>query len=372
MKKGTILIVDDNSDNLRVAAGIVNSEGYEIILARSGKECIDCAMNSSLDAILLDVMMPEMDGYETCKALKENPKTSEIPIIFQTAKGEASHIELAFKSGGTDHITKPLIPEVLLARLQSHVERYKYIRALRDREREFQLLTDHSTDLLLWLDSELQIRYLNKSFCKLFDNDRTKLLKSSFKSIVHEDDYSLVCERLSQLNQFPHNSFLEHRIITNDGIRWIAWNNQAIVDSNGKLCSVVSIGRDTTKQKMLEQKLIQKEKTLNKILQSIDHPVVLLTPDLKVEYINQDASAKIYSKTPQMIEGRTCYKALGKNSSCIDCPVLRSLKTGEAETSCQMRELGKAYKISARPIVDENGNIEYIVETFTDISDYYV
>ena len=84
MNKNTILIVDDTAANIRVLAGILSKE-YEILIATSGKDALHLLETEKVDLILLDIMMPIMDGYEVCKTLKENSKTSKIPVIFVTA-----------------------------------------------------------------------------------------------------------------------------------------------------------------------------------------------------------------------------------------------------------------------------------------------
>jgi PAS domain S-box-containing protein len=118
----TVMIVDDNLENLRVAAGIVSRAGYEVILVRNGQDVLTGVKKHDLDAILLDVMMPGMDGFEVCRELKKDPDTSDIPVIFVSAKSEVISIEKGFELGGDDYVTKPYSSRVLLARLRTHIE----------------------------------------------------------------------------------------------------------------------------------------------------------------------------------------------------------------------------------------------------------
>jgi len=117
-----ILIVDDNPKNIELAANILRLEDYNVSYARSGKAALVKTSLIDFDLILLDIMMPEMDGFEVCKALKENPKTSEIPVIFLTARSEINSILAGFALGAVDYVTKPFNPEVLLARVKTHLE----------------------------------------------------------------------------------------------------------------------------------------------------------------------------------------------------------------------------------------------------------
>eukprot|EP01029_Cantina_marsupialis_P011626 TRINITY_DN258_c1_g1_i3.p3 TRINITY_DN258_c1_g1~~TRINITY_DN258_c1_g1_i3.p3 ORF type:complete len:389 (+),score=64.19 TRINITY_DN258_c1_g1_i3:671-1837(+) len=131
MKKHQILIVDDISDNIKVLQTILNNPIYEITPALSGKDAImECAGNS-FDLILLDIMMPEMDGYEVCKYLKSKAKTKDIPVIFLTAKVDEEAIIEGFQVGAQDYVTKPFNPQELIARVNTHLDLKKKNEALK-------------------------------------------------------------------------------------------------------------------------------------------------------------------------------------------------------------------------------------------------
>lgn len=117
-----VLVVDDMQENLKVVSNFLKEEGYKIALALDGKSALNIIDSHPTDIILLDIMMPEMDGYEVCKKIKQNNKTKDIPIIFLSAKNETKDIVEGFKTGGVDYILKPFNKEELLARVQTHVE----------------------------------------------------------------------------------------------------------------------------------------------------------------------------------------------------------------------------------------------------------
>ncbi|ARU58179.1 response regulator receiver-modulated signal transduction diguanylate cyclase [Oleiphilus messinensis] len=121
-KKQRVLIVDDIAENIRMLIETLKSE-YATIPATSGEIAIEKANTDPLpDLILLDILMPGMDGYAVCAALKANPRTQDIPVIFITAVSEAMDEERAFKAGAVDYITKPFVPAVVKARVQVHLE----------------------------------------------------------------------------------------------------------------------------------------------------------------------------------------------------------------------------------------------------------
>lgn len=120
-----ILIVDDIPANLQVLGAILKSEGYKVRPVPSGALALQVAEKEKPDLILLDIMMPEMDGYEVCRRIKANPFLSDIPIIFISALNETNDVVKALKSGGVDYVTKPFQAEEVTARVNTHVKLYK-------------------------------------------------------------------------------------------------------------------------------------------------------------------------------------------------------------------------------------------------------
>ena len=118
----TILVVDDNEENLKIVSALLKEKKYKIALAQNGQNAIEVLRSNKIDLILLDIMMPEMDGFEVCKILMENPETKNIPIIFLTARTETDDIVKGFQIGGVDYITKPFKKEELHARVNSQIQ----------------------------------------------------------------------------------------------------------------------------------------------------------------------------------------------------------------------------------------------------------
>lgn len=121
----TVLIVDDVLDNLAVLHDALDESGFTVLIANSGSKALQIATDTQPDIILLDAIMPEMDGFEVCVKLKENIDTRHIPVIFMTGLTEAEHVAAAFEAGGTDYVTKPIRPKEVLARIASHLQTAK-------------------------------------------------------------------------------------------------------------------------------------------------------------------------------------------------------------------------------------------------------
>ncbi len=117
-----ILIVDDLPKNLMVLGNILLKENFHIAFAKNGKEALAQALETDFDLILLDIMMPEMDGFEVCRILRKDDRTTKTPIIFLTAKNDTESIVKGFEVGAQDYLTKPFNTNELLARVYTHLE----------------------------------------------------------------------------------------------------------------------------------------------------------------------------------------------------------------------------------------------------------
>ena len=122
----TILAVDDKIENLKILIKYLEDSGFELMVAQGGEEAFKHLDRVIPDVILLDVLMPDMDGFEVCRRLKKNPATKDIPVIFMTALTETVDKVKGFKAGAVDYLTKPLQQEEVLARVNTHLTIKKY------------------------------------------------------------------------------------------------------------------------------------------------------------------------------------------------------------------------------------------------------
>ena len=118
----SVLIVDDTPKNLQVLGSVISREGYRVAAATHGVQALEMVGVIRPDLILLDIMMPEMDGFEVCRRLQASAETRDIPVIFLTARSESEDIVKGFEVGAVDYLTKPFNTAELVARVRSHLE----------------------------------------------------------------------------------------------------------------------------------------------------------------------------------------------------------------------------------------------------------
>jgi CheY-like chemotaxis protein/DNA-binding CsgD family transcriptional regulator len=131
-RAGLVLIVDDVPDNLAVLHDALDEAGYTVLVATDGASALQRAAQADPDIVLLDAVMPGIDGFETARRLKAGPETAHIPIIFMTGLTETEHVLAAFEAGGVDYVTKPIRAPEVLARMAAHMQAARQARQARN------------------------------------------------------------------------------------------------------------------------------------------------------------------------------------------------------------------------------------------------
>ncbi|MER3477779.1 MAG: diguanylate cyclase, partial [Leptolyngbya sp. ERB_1_2] len=189
-QQGVILVVDDTLTNLEVLFECLNKADFRILVAEDGESAIAIANYAKPDLILLDILMPEMDGFETCRRLKENHSTAEIPVIFMTAVTETIDKVKGFSLGAVDYVTKPFQQEEVLARVQRQLGFQQLTRQLREQMAREQAAREEAeaernrannilesiSDGFFALDQNWRFTYLNSQAEPLLQRTRAELL----------------------------------------------------------------------------------------------------------------------------------------------------------------------------------------------------
>ena len=195
---GTILIVDDNSANLGVLSDALSQAGFEVRVAKSGKTALERVKYALPDLILLDVMMPEMDGFETCRRLQANPETMQIPVIFMTALSDTANKVEGFQLGAVDYITKPFQQEEVLARVKLHLK----LHVLAEKLEEKNMLLEQKVVEVSQAYEDLQQMQI-----KLIQSEKMSGLGQLAAGIAHEinNPINFIAGNLGYAQQYAHN-----------------------------------------------------------------------------------------------------------------------------------------------------------------------
>jgi PAS domain S-box-containing protein len=188
LKSPLVLVVDDSPDILALVHSLL-SGSYQVKSANNGKRGLQIAQGAHLpDLILLDIMMPDMDGYQVCKQLKRNSRTCDIPVIFLTSKSETENEEEAFAQGAVDYVTKPIGPSVLLARVKAHMAAHAHRRSL---EVMFRDVIEYAPVIFLIADQHLNIVQTNAQAEQHFEYKREELIGRNLMTLLPECPASL-------------------------------------------------------------------------------------------------------------------------------------------------------------------------------------
>jgi DNA-binding response OmpR family regulator/DNA-binding CsgD family transcriptional regulator len=147
-----VLIVDDSLDSIRMLNDVLENAGMTVLIALEGAQALNITRNIVPDLILLDALMPNMDGFETCRALRANPALHDVPIIFMTGLSDTEHVVMGLKAGGVDYVTKPINSEELLARMQVHLANARMAKSAR-------LALDHAGHFLFAVNAQGEVQW---------------------------------------------------------------------------------------------------------------------------------------------------------------------------------------------------------------------
>ncbi|MDP2094363.1 MAG: response regulator, partial [Hydrogenophaga sp.] len=241
----SIMVVDDTPANLRLLDELLRQQGYQVRLFPRGALALKAAAAHPPSLILLDIMMPEMDGFEVCRQLKANPSLKDIPVIFISALADTDNKLKAFAQGGMDYVTKPFQEGEVLARVRTHLALYAMQQAQARQKADLeQLVNERTADLLRaqqvahigsWkLDLRTQALSWSPETYRLFGvPEGTPLTLNDFVDKVHPDDQGKVAHHWTlALQGQPYD--VEHRIVPPAGAAWVRERAEFAFETDGQ------------------------------------------------------------------------------------------------------------------------------------------
>jgi two-component system phosphate regulon response regulator PhoB len=193
MAKETILVVDDEEDILELIKYNLNHEGYVILTAKTGEEAIQIATRSQPDLIVLDLMLPGIDGLEVTRYLRSQASTHDLPIVMLTAKGEESDIVAGLELGANDYIAKPFSPKVLIARIRAILRRRKKdIMNAPDIKQEGDLIIDRKRHVITLMGDVMDLTVSEFELLSfLADKKGWVFTRNQIVDAIHGDNYAV-------------------------------------------------------------------------------------------------------------------------------------------------------------------------------------
>ncbi len=398
-----ILLVDDRPENLTALEALLEDMELDIFKATSGNEALRLSLKHDFSIVLMDVRMPDMDGFETAELMRANPKTNRLPIIFVTAAmKDTEHQFKGYEAGAFDYLLKPVEPTILRSKMRVFCDLYRQRRMIEMHEQQLETLVGERTaelnkTLESLRESERRFRDLLESvtsymYTVSLDHGRVVstthgagcLAVTGFSAqefaadpdlwyrMVHAEDRPAVLAAARQVLLSKAAHTFEHRIQHKSGsTRWVQTTLVPRLGPEGLLLSYDGVITDITERK-------RDEELIRNILESVDEGFIIIDRDFRILSANR-AYANMTAMPPEEVIGRLCYEVSHRASApCFkagyECAVERVFQTGRAFSSIHhhMDSKGggayietKAYPLSR----DRSGGVMTAIETLVDITE---
>jgi PAS domain S-box-containing protein len=266
--KVNILLVDDKAENLLALEAILGELEENLVQATSGEEALWCLLNQDFAVILLDIQMPEMDGFETASLIRSRPRSRQTPIIFLTAFGADDYMQFkGYAVGAVDYLLKPIDPHILTSKVKIFIELYKKSEALKQQakqlavlnaelkqsEERFRSLSTCSPVGIFEIDDRGNCTYVNPRYEVICGVTAAESLVKSWLESVHPDDKEAAnTSWLSYIHEGKEYS-QEYRFLLKDDIRWVHVRCVSMLAADGTIQGYVGTVEDITEQKNAEE-----------------------------------------------------------------------------------------------------------------------
>ena len=334
-----VLIVDDMPENIQILITFLEHESLEIAIAQSGLDALAIVAQEAPDLILLDIMMPVMDGFEVCRRLKSNPTTHEIPIIFLTAKTESADIVRGFECGAVDYITKPFNMKELTARVFTHLELKRardrneiqkrklaeanrelqrlsilqeqtFSSALKESEERFRNTFEQAAVGIVHIALDGRFLLVNQRFCDIVSYTQEQLLQLNVQDIIHPEDFESGMVYVGQMLRGELQIYtMEKRYIRQDGrLVWVNVTVSLVQEVSGPPKYFLGVFEDISQRKRAEEALRNSEQQYRLLAESVADGIGIIRSG-KWAFVNE-ALARMLGEKAESLPGSTAEEFL--------------------------------------------------------------
>ena len=248
--KANILIIDDDSVLHYLIWEILKNENYNFETATNGKDGLQIARNKKIDLILLDIMIPDMDGFTVCKELQRNVLTSQIPVIFLSTMNDEQSYAKGFELGAVDYLLKPINQLDLKLKIRNYLKLSRNEKRLKESELRYKSIVDDQTEYIIRITPQGKVNFANSAFCNFINIKADKIAGMEINKIFKSDNNGKVLSQLKKLNpDSSHSRHLRKINFPNGKVTWQEWIDRGIFDDLGKVIEYQIVGRDVTIQK---------------------------------------------------------------------------------------------------------------------------
>ncbi|RWX43986.1 PAS domain S-box-containing protein [Candidatus Electrothrix aarhusensis] len=383
--KDIILIVDDQPINLKILLSFLQEQDFELRILQSGVQALALLQETIPDIILLDVMMPELDGFETCRRIKADERLVDIPIIFMTALDTVEDKVTGFKAGGVDYITKPFQQTEVLIRINTHINLRKKALKLKETQEELLLQKNKLEALINSIPDPIYIKDVDNKYIgcnRAFEETAGK----PEQEIIGRGDHAVFSSKVAasfrvkdqEMLAFGEAKRTEELIIAPNGEKlFFDIRKTPYIGPDGNLLGLIGIFRNINELKRAQQEAEEERERLSVTLQSIGDGVITTDVHGKTVFINRaaekltgwknaDAVGKDSDEIFRIFEEKTGEKA--------PSPVVRVLRAGKRLALSRDAVLhpkgGTKMSIadSGAPIRDRENQVIGVVVIFRDIT----
>lgn len=393
--KGTILVVDDHPVSLQALNLILVRNGYQVRGAVNGEMALESAASDPPDLILLDIMLPDTDGFAVCRKLKATPQTADIPVIFVSALGAVEDKVQAFAAGGVDYVTKPVQVEEVLVRVSTHLvlrtmqkqleeKNLRLEQEITERQKAETEVVEQRNLLRAVIDTVPDYIFVKDTASRFMINNKAHLAvlgAHSQEEVVGKTDSDLFSPQLAQSYRADEQAVIEsgqsllnreesYSAHNSDEIRWVSTTKVPLRNSSGDIVGLVGRSRDITEQKQAEEELRRYEFIVNtskELMTLIDRDHNYAAASSAFCQAHNKSRAKIVGQHVSSVWGRQTYidrlqDYLNTSFEGVDV---------QYEYWFEFGMLGSRY-IDATycPYYDSQGVVTHLVVVSRDITDY--